>query len=1122
MTEHRRRGRRSAAAVVAGALLATAAAGTGGAFAADGTGGVGNDGAGNGGSVAREAAGTGPSRTTVTLVTGDVVTVDTFPGGGQAVTPRPGPGRSAISFLRRTANGTTTVVPSDALKLLDSGALDPALFDVTGLIRQGYDDRRTPVLPLIVTYAAAPHEAGAARATVSGAAATGRELPSIQGQAVGERKADAGEFWRSVTAAPAPGARLAPGTEPGTLAPGMTRIWLDGRVRASLDQSVPRIGAPEAWSAGWTGAGVRTAVLDTGIDPAHPDLADAVVDSADFTENPNGTVDGDGHGTHVASIITGNGAASQGRYTGVAPDTRLLVGKVLDDSGYGSYSQIIAGMEWAVARQARVVNMSLGSGPSDGTDPMSLAVDALSASSGALFVVAAGNDGGEGTVSSPSTAASALSVGAVDADDRVADFSSRGPRSGDHAVKPEITAPGVAIAAARAAGTFRGEPIDDNYTRLGGTSMATPHVAGAAAILAQRHPDWTGAQLKDALVGSASPGPDTVFAQGSGRVDVAAAVTRTVSATPSTLSTYLRWPSTAPVTRTVTYRNDGDQPLVLDLAVAADPGAPLRLDTPRLTVAPHATADAVVTVDPGASATGTYGGVLTARDADGTVLVRTALGVYDEPELYDLRITATDRDGAPLDGGGVFVTNLETGEAYPTEIRGDVRTTRVPPGRYGVDAMIHTPADATHPRSWTLASRPDVAVTGDTSVTLDARAGLPAGLALDQDGTTVEHRRIGFSQRIGGQESGAEAYLYTADVGAYAVPVAVPGRPFAYRLSTFLGQRTAPGRPARHYNLVVGHDGGIPADPTLPVRTADLAVVDARFHGQGEPLTGTVSRLAGWGDGNFGGWFHDVTLPGATEEFFTAQPGLAWESVLQADRLYETRPAVAYPAGQRTVEEWNKAVGTPYVSLLRCGDDGLATIAPYTGPVPGHTASWDGAAGRVTLRRGGEVVAESDDLRFAYLPGMTAKKATYALRLEASRDEPGWRLGTSIDATWTFSSQRPAGECADEPAALPLVRVDGPFDLDNRAPADRPLALPVRVEGPNESPVQVRQFTTEVSYDGGRTWVSAPAVPGPHGYTVLAPPPRRGGDGFAALRTRLRDAHGNALNQTILRAYRVG
>ncbi|MGN9844984.1 S8 family serine peptidase [Nonomuraea sp. H19] len=118
-------------------------------------------------------------------------------------------------------------------------------------------------------------------------------------------------------------------------------------------------------------------------------------------------------------------------------------------------------------------------------DPLEEAVNSLSARTGTLFVISAGNDGRPGTVSSAGSADAALTVGAVDRSDRIADFSSQGPRQGDHAIKPDITAPGVNIVAAAAGGAYR---------TLSGTSMAARHVAGAAAILAQKHPDWTGRQ----------------------------------------------------------------------------------------------------------------------------------------------------------------------------------------------------------------------------------------------------------------------------------------------------------------------------------------------------------------------------------------------------------------------------------------------------------------------------------------------------------------------------------------------------------------------------------------------------------------------------------------------------
>ena len=127
---------------------------------------------------------------------------------------------------------------------------------------------------------------------------------------------------------------------------------------------------------------------------------------------------------------------------------------------------------------------------------MSLALDQLSAQTGALFVVAAGNTGAEASMSSPGAADAALTVAAVDSSDQLAYFSAMGPRFGDYALKPDIAAPGVDILAALAGGN-----ADTGYYQtMSGTSMATPHVAGAAAIVAQEHPDWSGQQIKDALM----------------------------------------------------------------------------------------------------------------------------------------------------------------------------------------------------------------------------------------------------------------------------------------------------------------------------------------------------------------------------------------------------------------------------------------------------------------------------------------------------------------------------------------------------------------------------------------------------------------------------------------------
>ncbi|MBW5248305.1 S8 family serine peptidase, partial [Streptomyces sp. P01-B04] len=157
--------------------------------------------------------------------------------------------------------------------------------------------------------------------------------------------------------------------------------------------------------------------------------------------------------------------------------------------------------------------------------------------------------------------------------DAAASFSSRGPLT-NGSLKPDIAAPGVGIVAARAAGTSKGQTVDDHYTALSGTSMATPHVSGAAAILAQEHPDWSPQRLKDALMStSESVAGATGYEQGAGRVDIGRTTARTLFATGSVGFGFFKYgAANEPVARTVTYRNDGDTSRTLDLSVRGDNG----------------------------------------------------------------------------------------------------------------------------------------------------------------------------------------------------------------------------------------------------------------------------------------------------------------------------------------------------------------------------------------------------------------------------------------------------------------------------------------------------------------------------------------------------------------------
>jgi subtilisin family serine protease len=207
------------------------------------------------------------------------------------------------------------------------------------------------------------------------------------------------------------------------------------------------------------------------------------------------------------------------RYMGVAPKANLLEGKVLNRYGWGIDSWIIAGIEWAVAKRADIISMSLGGGPTDGNDPLSLAVD-WAFDQGVLVVVAAGNFGRYFGVAAPGAARKALTVGAVDDSDNIAWFSSRGPTL-DYRVKPEIVAPGVDVCSSVPYYVF-----DMYYSCWSGTSMATPHVAGAAALVKQFAKNYFGFDappeiLKNALLVEATVDLDyNIYEQGDGRLDI--------------------------------------------------------------------------------------------------------------------------------------------------------------------------------------------------------------------------------------------------------------------------------------------------------------------------------------------------------------------------------------------------------------------------------------------------------------------------------------------------------------------------------------------------------------------------------------------------------------------------
>ncbi|MFD0683637.1 S8 family serine peptidase [Actinomadura fibrosa] len=1084
---------------------------------------------------------------TVTLLTGDVVRVRTVQGRAPMVATTPAPGRDHHLF--RTVvrpDGHVLVTPVDVAKLVGR-VIDPELFDVTALIGEGYDDARSTDLPLIVQ-----REGGVrAKAALGGSLREGRVLPSISAVAARQPKKDAGRLGSALAGMGGPSLKATGGIK---------HVWLDGRVKAStgrtapglgaaaagdLDRNLAQIGAPAAWKAGFTGRGAKVAVLDTGVDTGHPDLKGRIAGTENFSDSAD-TADRVGHGTHVAATIAGTGAAAGGERKGVAPDAGLLVGKVLGDDGSGSESQVIAGMEWA-ARQAKVVNMSLGGGPTDGTDPMSQALDRLSDGYGALFVVAAGNDGSIGSVGAPGTADAALTVGAVDGADRLAGFSSRGPRAGRYAAKPEIVAPGVDIVAARAEGTAMGTPQDALYTAASGTSMATPHVAGAAALLAARYPDLAPARLKAALTSTTGPasGGDA-WERGTGRLDAATAVTAPVTpaegvidlgtaAYPSygRLTAKLAWDARSTATHLdlsvrVTDRDGREAAGVatlsasqVDVPVGGGASAILDIDASKLSGKP-----------------GLYTAEVTAKGGGATV--RTLATFYVEPRTHTLTLVAKplpDTDPADFSGYAEIV-NVSDIALYAESV--DVTTDgtskyRVPEGRYSVLGTLDDfGGDAI--RS-VVAGTPEILVDRDLTLTMDGTSAKRVNGGVEGTSTTATTASVSAVRAL--KQGLFSVGIYSDDPAsapAYALPM---GKAQTGTFRAYAAHRlTAPGTV---YDIIHSLGDSIPADPSYVVAGAEkarLARVDQRFaafdgdtgKSVGEKRYGTSPEgllLAGLDA------YSEVPSGTTRTDYHSTGKGMLWSDeafprAVANGQWVDQAGFSEVPAGNRTTQTWGRQPlrPGPYsgsgVALSFCapaptartrGSLRVQLVDLQTRP-DGFDCGVDGITGRLALYSGGKKLGE----KAAPYGDFTIPAGPAAYRLTYDNDASAvLPVSVRTSTAWTFRSAAPDGHAS---ANVPLLTVDYDLGLDLRnQPAGAPATFTVaRVAGSGTA--KVTGFRLWTSVDDGATWraVRAKALGGGR---FGAPLPAAVQGQAVSLRVAATDAGGSGVDQRIIRAYRV-
>ncbi|TDC40093.1 hypothetical protein E1211_02345 [Micromonospora sp. 15K316] len=1090
-------------------------------------------------------AGAGGTTHTITLLTGDVVTVHS--SGSRCPQASVEPARPNAVFHQSCGpDGHLHVVPVSVASKIGP-ILDPDLFDVTTLIAEGYDDESTPTLPVIVQ--------PAVQAARVAALADVRQLPLIE--------AVAGHVPKKSEAT----AKLATDS----LLAGAKKVWLDRKVRATgltttrpgnaapiagkqhgsgLDWNLDQISAPDAWKAGYTGKGVRVAVLDTGADFTHPDLAGRVVEKADFTVEGGDAVDHNGHGTHTASTIAGTGAAAHGQRRGVAPDAQLVIGKVLDDNGFGDDSQIIKAVEWA-AERADVVNMSLGGeAPDDGNDPLALAVDAASRKSGALFVISSGNNGG--AISAPGSAATALTVGAVDRDGKLAGFSSRGPLVDTSVAKPELVAPGVDIVAARAAGTNLQDPIDQYYEGLTGTSMAAPHVAGAAALLAQRHPDWKADRLKAALVGAADPmtGVDP-YAVGAGRLDAVRALSGpTSNQSAPDLGTFT-YPQSGTAATTLTWTGDtGPATVNLDLDVTAvnhdgtaAPRGAVTLTTSKVKVKRGSTASTTLRINRAALAAspGYHLATVTARSSGHKLVATTPVSFYVEPRSFDLTVNtkpmADTAEGAD-NFVGVLVTNLDdplisAGGAFFEQ--GKSVTVRVAAGRYAVTAGYSSYDPTTDAQQGAYVGDTDVAINGDRSITLDPAAARPVTATVDGAPTAPILTSFVYQQTT---KNGLSWWNSVTGLGGGAKvsvsPLRKPSIGSLRAYSTFYLQSPQGTANPYAYDLVHEYTGGVPADPAYRVSKAEqarLARIDERFNQVDSPEMFTSLRRAIFApDGLYLTQLRNFDLP--TNRTAYLSPGYLYVDEAVYGGLPAQEQVRSYQPGSRQSKIWaRQPLHSDWADgivtkgdVLPCATApartrgnlhlDLVMLTDQHGRADCLQGGGIGLNRTLSLYRDGKLVDERNASRADFTVPQQAADYRVTFDLDTSLILP---VSTKVNTSWTFRSAGPTGTGS---VPLPLLAVDYalPMDAGNHIVGGTGEFTVRQAQG---VPAQkVTSFQVWTSTDDGKTWKGARATRDGGAYRVELPSPKAGQ--AVSLRVKAGASGGSGIDQTIIRAYRAG
>lgn len=1068
----------------------------------------------------------------VTLITGDVAVVSYTADGTASATLT-----TTEDFYTQSFGDDLYLVPTSAAPMLAAGTLDTELFNVTGLVRSGYHDAGRDDIPVIAT-GSLPRARGLDNTAT---------LSSIGATAFSIDKDQTGELFTAVK----------------TARSANTKLWLDIKVEGTeLDPTtgVTQTGADQVWDLGYDGEGTTVAVLDTGYDPNHPDLAGQVIGEQDFT-GAGSAVDNDGHGTHVASTIAGTGEASDGTRSGAAPGTDLLIGKVLGFGG-GQASWIIAGMEWAVESGADVVNMSLGSSePTDCTDPMSEAVRALSQQDETLFVIAAGNAALRETVSSPGCVESVLTVGAVDADGETASFSSRGPTLGSLSVKPDIAAPGVAIT-----GAANGSPGDNHYTRMSGTSMATPHTAAAAALVRQAHPEWTAQQVKYALTSTTKDkkSQDTVYAQGSGELWVPDAINAEVIATSSVTVGQFSWPhdGKTSATESITYTNFGDKQVKLKLKVEDLVGAngkkmpnkAVALGSKQIIVpaggkvtVPVTATNVTKNVDD--SSFGEISGRIVATGGGHRVV--SAIGYWLEPETVDLSLQVIDRTGQAATSGYVDVFHMDVDRLERYYFDGsssvDIRA-RV--GTVSVSGFVNTPgAD----KSYTYVGEPEIQLTESQTITFDSRDATRVKVTTDQ-ASQARSATLHYTRDDGRWLALGSVYAADTDVAMYALPTkGKKAKLGEFSLSTYW-RMYASGVDTKDspfvYNLAFTETGKVSKKHDHKVKDNQLATVDETFYAQRAAGTyyDTVKAKSPVNEEVFAGTgMAPIATPAERTAYYS--PGIAWQQMgigadsrLGSDIMLD--PFTVYEARDHRETTWNRLVTNTGLWVDAEGAPGRVaerqanlmgfSFAQFKDGEPGrYGLGGFGDVGNLRVYRDGELAYESGWPAGQLL--VPAEQADYEATVTNMRFQldtpqlPDSVLSLATTTTFGFSSARPNGE---DVASLPILMPNYDLDVDlyNLVEAtDVPISVGFTTQDGHRMS-DIVELSAQVTFDdvtamealdpSGLNWIDVD-VEFRDGQWVLLVDNSQGAGSYASLHIKATDADGNTVEQHVFRLYGV-